>query len=96
MTAGLMISSIDAPLTVGQKAIITCSTDLAVSTIEWQFNDMVIATGMTDELSLTFDPVNDSLHNKEYLCRVAGPYGHQEDRITVTVAGMMYTLEMKY
>ena len=76
-------------LQVGQSASLTCSSDLDVSSIEWLYSGQVVARSMGEqELKLEFDPVNDTIHGREYTCRVTSPYGSQERSVITTVASM--------
>ena len=87
---GLQITGASAPLTVGDTAAITCSSDLDVSSIEWVYDDQVVLSSVgQQELELVFNPVNDTIHNKTYTCRVTSPYGVQEHKVTLTVTGKL-------
>ena len=83
---GLQISGNDIPLTVGDTATLTCSTDLKVSSIQWWYSNQILAESTEQSAQLVFSPVNDSIHGKQYTCRVNSPYGIQEERATITVA----------
>ena len=84
MHAGLMTIG-NTIVRVGQNATITCTSDLNVQTVEWMFNDDVVASSSSQEVDLTFSPVVDYLHNREYICRTATSYGTLERRVTITV-----------
>ena len=63
----------DQSLTVGEMNIITCSTSLDISDIVWIDDmDAVVASnsGGVQQLDLVFNPVNDSIHNRMYTCRI--------------------------
>ena len=49
------------------------------------FNDDVVETSNSQQVDLTFSPVFDYLHNREYSCRAITAYGMLERRITITV-----------
>ncbi len=49
------------------------------------FNDDVVETSNSQQVDLTFHPVFDYLHNREYSCRAITAYGILERRITITV-----------
>ena len=66
---------------------ITCSFDLNLTSIEWLYNDEVITSSVASQLDLTFSPVNDTINNRQYTCRVTTPYGDQEEDITIRVQG---------
>ncbi len=63
----------DQSLTVGEMNIITCSTSLDISDIVWIDDmDAVVASSSegVQQLDLVFNPVNDSIHNRMYTCRI--------------------------
>ena len=53
--------------------------------MQWVFNDDVVASSNSQQVDLTFSPVFDYLHNREYICRATTAYGMLERRITITV-----------
>ena len=56
---------------VGSNTTITCRSDTTTMKIEWLYKGMVIAfRSMTTQLDLPFMPVNDSIHDRVYICRV--------------------------
>ena len=57
--------------------------------MEWLSNGVVVATAMsTEQLDLEFSPVNDSIHNQVYVCRVTREGDVQvEQNFTVRVDG---------
>lgn len=86
--AGLHISGNEAPITVGTDLELNCSTDFAALTAEWLYNDVVVAQSVASEVSLVIPAVNDSLHNRQYKCRITAPFGVQERNTTIIVTGM--------
>ena len=70
---------------VGQNATISCISDLSVQSVQWVFNDDVVETSDSQQVDLTFSPVFDYLHNREYSCRAITAYGMFERRITITI-----------
>ena len=58
---------------IGQSATASCKSDVPATMIEWLRDGMVVEsdafTGI-QELDLVFSPVNDSIHNQIYVCRV--------------------------
>ena len=63
-------------LTVGQPAILTCSSDFSgdmISSIEWHNAESVVKnmTSKQQSLVLTIDTTTDNLINTTYTCRVA-------------------------
>ena len=58
---------------VGQSATATCKSDAPAIRIEWMRNGEIVESDNTagiQELDLEFSLVNDSIHNKVYVCRV--------------------------
>lgn len=72
---------------VGESVTITCSFDLDLTSIEWLYNSEVIVKTTASQLNLTFSPVNDTINNRQYTCRVITLYGMQEETLTVQVQG---------
>ena len=63
----------DQSLTVGEMNTITCSTSLDISDIVWMDDmDTIVAINSEglQQLDLVFSPVNDSIHNRTYTCRI--------------------------
>lgn len=71
---------------------ITCSFDLNLVSIEWLYNNVVILRTTAPQLNLTFSPVNDSIHNRQFTCRAVTFYGVQEENITIQVQGKIYSV----
>ena len=75
-------------LIVGETTSLICSSDLDISSIEWLYSGQVVASSTSQqELELEFSPVNDTIHGREYTCRVISPYGSQEETISVVAEG---------
>ena len=91
VTIGLQISGYTEYLTVGQSARIICSYDLTFTSIEWLYNNETIVNSTASQLDLSFNPVNDSIHGRQYTCRVTTPYGIQEKRLTIQIRGRAYS-----
>ena len=83
---GLQVSMPDV-LIVGTVATLTCSSDLDVTTTEWLYNEGVVQSSTGPQAQLLFNPVNDTIHNRQYTCRVTSSYGAQQQTITVTAEG---------
>ena len=65
------VSVIRDQFTVGQSATVTCRSDVLATRIEWLTNGMVLESATsTQQLDLMFSPVNDTIHNQLYTCRV--------------------------
>lgn len=88
---GLQLSEYNGHFTVGQSANITCSYDLAFTSIEWLHGNATIMSSTTSQLDLSFNPVNDSIHGNQYICRVTTPYGIKEERLTIQIGGTVAT-----
>ena len=86
---GLVISGYNGQLNVGDNATISCTFDLEFTTIEWIYNNKVIVTSSSPQLGLSFSPVNDSIHGRQYTCRVTTQFGIQEKNVTVLVQGKL-------
>ena len=80
-SAGLSIHRTDNVFIVGEEGSMTCSSDLDAISVEWLYNHQVISYSTASQLELVFSPVNDSIHNREYTCRVTTSYGIQEQSV---------------
>ena len=70
---GIETMGADQSLTVGEMNTITCSTSLDISDIVWIDDmDTIVASNSEglQQLDLVFSPVNDSIHNRMYTCRI--------------------------
>ena len=71
---------------MGDNATFTCARELPTTNIEWVYDGRVVAVDTTgDQVDLTFDPVNDSLHERVYTCRATIEGNPFTDSVTVTV-----------
>ena len=90
---GLQIDGNQQFFDVGEQTSVVCSSDLDVTLIEWIYNyNVVVQTSAVEQLSLVFNPVNDSMHGRQYTCRVTSPYGIQEETIQVTAESKLLVL----
>ena len=89
------VSIIRDQFNVGDSATARCSSDTAAARIEWLNNGVVVESDTsTQQLSLVFSPVNDSIHNQVYVCRVTREGGAQtEQNFTVIVDGKQNKFE---
>ena len=71
-------------MTVGENATLSCFSDLVVERVEWVLNGDII-TNSTRQADLVFSPVQEYLHNREYVCRAVTAYGTLQRRVTVSV-----------
>ena len=75
---------------VGQPAIAACRSVTPATRIDWLRNGEVvasIASTSIQELDLVFSPVNDSIHNQVYVCRVTRDSRTVSQNFTVQVNG---------
>ena len=85
--AAIEIIGDDVPLVVGNDATLTCSSDLDGTSVEWFYNGQVVVSSSGSQADLVFTPVNDSIHNRQYTCRVTTPYGTLDQPVTTLVDG---------
>ena len=87
----MVILGADQSLVVGEAASITCVSDAPATRIEWLDSERRVVARVTsmDQLVLTFNPVNDSIHNSVYTCRVTRGDRMVEDNVTITVIGIL-------
>jgi hypothetical protein len=90
LSVGLEVAGYDGQFTVGEYTAITCSFDLEFTSIQWIYNNEVIMSSSSSAIDLSFNPVNDSIHGRQYTCRVTTPYGVQEQNVTIIVQGKHY------
>ena len=74
-------------LIVGRASTLTCSSDLDVTMTEWLYNGGVVQSSTGPQAQLLFNPVNDTIHNRQYTCRVTSPYGFQQQTVISTAEG---------
>ncbi len=86
--SGAYITGNGGPATIGSSLQLTCSSDMVALMAEWLYNDVVIAQSATGNVTLMISSVNDSLHNREYKCRITTPFGVQERNSTIITTGM--------
>lgn len=84
---GVLIEGNSFPWSVGSTATLSCSSDLDVVSIDWLHNGEVVAHSTSEPAQLLFNPVNDSIHDREYSCMVNTFYGVLEEHTDVTVNG---------
>ena len=81
----------EATVTIGEPTTIVCSSDLTDPTIMWlRGRETVVSSTTTDhQLLLILNPVNDSIHNEQYVCKVTAsePTPPATTSITVKVQG---------
>ena len=78
------------PFIVGTSATLTCTSDVSADQIEWLDSERRVVARVTsmDQLELTFNPVNDSIHNSVYTCRVTKGNDIVGDCIAINATGM--------
>ena len=74
-------------VTVGDNTTISCFSDLIVQRLEWfdVYNDDVVTSSSGQRADLSFSPVQEYLHKREYICRAVTEYGTLERSITISV-----------
>ena len=75
----------DANVSVGENATISCFSDLNIQRVEWLLNSDMIISSNSLQADLTFSPVQEYLHNREYTCRAVTAYGTLARSITIVV-----------
>ena len=82
---------------VGDSVTASCTSDNQATRMEWLSNGAVVAMAMsTQQLDLEFSPVNDSIHNQVYICRVTREGDVQvEQNFTVRVNGKQFAYQYK-
>ncbi len=91
---GLMIIGAESPLSLGDSATLNCTSDLPIIEAEWYYNNDVIVSASQGSAILDISAVNDSLHGRQYECRVTTPYGTQQRNITLEVLGWFLHLNL--
>jgi len=86
VSVGLQITG-GASFVVGESAVLQCNTDLDATAVQWLYGGEVVVQSTAHYAELQFYPVNDSIHDRQYTCRVISPYGIQERNTTVTITG---------
>ena len=79
--------------TLGERASLSCSSGLDVTSTKWLHNHLVVGHSSESELQLVFDSVNDSIHNEEFICRTTSPYGIQEQSVRPFVQSELSQVE---
>ncbi len=77
------------PLTVGEEANLTCTSDLMINLIQLEYNGLPVAVGDGGQMvQLTLNPVNDSIQGGALTCRVNSTNGGEFiESVNVTVNG---------
>ena len=72
---------------IGEPATIVCSSDLTDPSIMWlkDGETVVSSTSPSHQLLLLFNPVNDSIHNEQYVCNVTSTELTNPTTISITV-----------
>ena len=75
----------DTNITVGDNTSISCLSDLTVQRVEWVFSGAVVSSSLSQRVDLSFSPVQEYLHNREYTCRAVTQYGTLERSVRISV-----------
>ena len=97
--SGVTISGLESPLTVGHSTTITCSSNIAVDSIEWRAGSTVLDTitsssGDLTELEYTIDVVMDVL--TELTCVAMADKTIYNETEAVVLEGMSNVMNTKY
>ena len=89
------IEIVSGNLSVGDNGSLLCKSIIIVEDIEWLNSDGEVIASLTDtrRLSLTFAPVNTSINNQMYTCRV-NKSASVNKTITVSVTGKIMVITM--
>ena len=92
MFAGVEIktSSDSGTFTIGSSANISCNSYTPTMKMEWLRDKNVVVAFMStaQQLDLYFNTINDSIHDKVYICRVTRDENITvEQNITISVSG---------
>ena len=72
------------------RLTINCSTDLAVTTLEWVDNDDQQLMNTTDSVAvLEIESITTEHHNLVYTCRAISPFGNQTKSVTILVTATL-------
>ena len=84
---GITPSGLDPPLTVGQSATITCTTNIEVSSIEWMDETSAILSSATDQtvVEYTIPLVRDDLQGLQYTCTAVGGTTNYTETVEIQV-----------
>ena len=86
---GITLSGLDPPLTVGQPATITCTTNIEVSSIEWRDETSTVLSNATDQtvVEYTIPLVRDDLQGLQYTCRAVAGTTIYTETVEIQVVG---------
>ena len=86
---GITLSGLEQALTVGQSAIITCSTNIEVSSIEWIDETSAVLSSATDQtvVEYTIPLVRDDLQGLQYTCRAVAGTTIYTETVQIQVVG---------
>ena len=86
---GITLSGLESPLTVGQPATITCTTNIEVSSIEWRDETFAILNSATDQtvVEYTIPLVRDDLQGLQYTCRAVAGTTIYTETVEIQVVG---------
>lgn len=79
------------PFIVGNRVVVTCSDNVGVADrIEWlsEMGQVVASESSVQQLTLTFDPVNDTFRDSEVTCLVTRNETISTQTLPIIVIGM--------
>ena len=76
---------------LGSSVLLNCSSDLDIPFMtEWLYNGVAVAQNLAADALLAIPVVNESLHNRQYTCRVTTSAGVLERNTTITVTSKLF------
>ena len=89
---GITLSGLESPLTVGQPATITCTTNIEVSSIEWRNETSAVLSSATDQIEVeyTIPLVRDDLQGLQYTCRAVAGTTIYTETVEIQVVGKWF------
>ena len=89
---GITLSGLESPLTVGQPATITCTTNTEVSSIEWRDDTSTVLSSATDQIVVeyTIPLVRDDLQGLQYTCRAVAGTTIYTETVEIQVVGKWF------
>ena len=84
-------------MSVGDNGSLSCQSIIGVELMEWLNSNGEVIASLTNatKLNLTFAPVNTSINNQMYTCRV-NQRASVNKTITVSVTGKIIIITMSY
>lgn len=88
----LQVTNIKDNFPLGSSLSINCTTELAVSVMEWlEGEDILLMDTIKSYLTLQINSVTANHHNVTYTCRVISPFGNQSKSLILHVSQQLPT-----